>query len=277
MGHPRDLRDRLRLCRPLLSLDGVPSTILLARELDWKVGSRILRPIDETEVARFGTLLTNDTLDISPGVGVAVMGREVVQAVVAAGLEGVGTVGFSTAAKDEYRVAVCGRDDFGRFVEQLVVAAKMVFDEEFGKSARDVLSGRGLGALFLLRRVPLRQDLDIVIRRLACAHEKSDEPRAYSDLLAYFAHDLDHKREVLAEKVRAYLAERLWTRTSPSPTYGLVYEHGSDRRLDARPQPIGHRSYPVLSESWPPRGWVTLLCEQGDKSSYMQEQTYTAT
>ena len=276
IGHPRDLRDRLRLCRPLLSFENAPSIILLARELDWRVGTRSLRSIDETEVSRFGTLLTNDAVDISPGVGVAVMGEEVVQAVAAAGLEGVGTLGFSTAGEDRYKVAVCRRSDFELFVERLVAAAKTVFDEEFSKGGHGVLSNRGQGALFLLRRAPLRQNFEVVVRRLACcAHETSEERRAYSDLLAYFAHDLNRGQDMLAESVRAYMAKQLWTRTTPTPTYGLVYERVAYAPPDVPGQPVGHHhSYPVLSESWVPNERVALLCEPGDKRSYMDEHAY---
>ena len=48
-GRPTDLRDRVRLCRPLVSLGADRTNILVARELDWQVGTRTLKPVAEEE------------------------------------------------------------------------------------------------------------------------------------------------------------------------------------------------------------------------------------
>lgn len=209
-GRPTDLRDRVRLCRPLVSLGADRTNILVARELDWQVGTRTLKPVAEEEVARIGTLLDEDPVEVSSGSDVAVMGSEIVKAVRDAGLDDGSSLDFRLVDGGDYRIAISRPEQFEPFVEELVSGAQAVFDDEIAKSGRRHLSVAGLGALCVLRRVPLGRDIDIVIRRLTGAQVGKDDPEAYTRLLAYFAHDLDQPEDALDRQVQTYMDRQVW-------------------------------------------------------------------
>ena len=276
VGHPSDLRDRLRLCRPLVSLEPQGPSILLTRELDWEIGTRSVKSVDQREVSRFGTLLDNGPLGVSSGLGVAVMGTELVEAVVVAGLDDVGGLVFTPALGCDFRIAVCSRQRFERYVAKLVTEAKAVFDDQLRKSGHATLSEAGVGALFVLRRAPLRQDPGVVLRRLAGAYARRDKPKVYADLLAYFAHDLNRRQDALDKDVRAYLARQFWTTRLPMRTYGGVYEHSPLRCVNVLEELVEFHTYAVPLESWPSDERIILSCEHGIKDSYMHEHVYAA-
>ena len=70
VGRPEDLRDRVRLCRPVLSLDAQRGEVQLARRLDWGTAERSLKKLDRDELARVATLSRNPDTRARPVDGV---------------------------------------------------------------------------------------------------------------------------------------------------------------------------------------------------------------
>ena len=205
VGRPEDMRDRVRLCRPVLSLDAQRREVLLARRLDWGTSERSLRKLDRDELARVATLWPGGGARVCAGDGIAVMGREFVRAVEAAKLSDVGNLSFQEVLGCDYRVAISSVADFESYVDKLVQAAISTFDDELMRRTEGRLSQSGSGALFLLKRAPLQRDSAIVMRQLAGAYVEHGQSESYDRLLSYFALDLEVTAAALDSGVQQHL------------------------------------------------------------------------
>ena len=206
VGRPVDLRDRIRLCHPVLSPDGQGSKLYVARSLDWAANEeRSLKHVDKDEVSWFGTLFADGGLKITSGCGVVVMGSDFERRVMTADISNSATLSFRKPSGLECRVALAARDVFERYVGKLVREARNIFDEEvLSIFERRDLSEAGKAASFVLRKAPLRREADVAMRELAEAYLKP-QPDLFRRLLAHFASELKDTEKTLHDRMMRYV------------------------------------------------------------------------
>ena len=176
-GRSGDLRRRMRFCHPILSAkDGGPN-LFVATDIQWMSDGTGLEPVNEEEIGSFGTLWRQSLRTIGPGMGVAVIGSDFMEAVAASiGSAEVGGLPFNLDETLGCWIAVSRRPEFDECATRLTALARVVFDRELRRcaSAADELSKPGASALFVLRRAPGRREADVAIRELAAAYVQNE-------------------------------------------------------------------------------------------------------
>ncbi len=199
-----DIGDRIRFCRPLVSLGDDRQRVYVARKLNWReLGD--LMPADVAEAKMLATILPEDLeRPISPPQGVVVAGRGFVEAARSVGVE-------LSLCSDEidsgYRMGLTSLEKYRRFKDRTVEKARNVFDEELKPAVQKgaPLSERGRAAIFLMRKCGPRNN-DLAMRQLASVLQ--DGPLdVYRRLLTGFARDLDTLEIDVQRRVVRYMIQ----------------------------------------------------------------------
>ena len=189
--------DRVRLCRPLLSLDGDPQTVYIAGGSAWPDA---LVPTDISEAEELATVLPQQyQRGIRPSQGVAVAGSGFVRAAEDAHLDlpSMCPVEIDSGC----RIGLATVAEYDDFKDDLAAKAMTVFDEELERAVREwtSLSARGRAAILILRKCGPR-DEGLAMRQLASARQD------YERLLIGFARELGISDENLHRRVLRYAA-----------------------------------------------------------------------
>ena len=188
-----DIGDQLHICHPLLSFEGDPNTLYVARRLNWRNHQRALAVADPSEASELATLLPDEHRQpIASGEAAIVAGAGFVQAAADAGIQLDGSeVSFAITHESGCRISTATQALFAELETRLINEARTAFDEALGDAARrkQHLSERGNAALLILRRCgPLRRK-DLAIRQLAGA-KQNEEIDLYRRLLVRFELEL---------------------------------------------------------------------------------------
>lgn len=185
-----DIGDQLHFRMPLLSFGSSP-TLYVAGRVDWQADKRALTIVDDPEDLEIATLLNDGvSRSIASGQGVVVVGAEFFHAASRVG-HLLDDFSSPSATACECWIRMATPAEFGKLKDELVDESRAVFDQELGKASRQGsrLTGRGDGAMLILRRCgPLRRD-DLAIRQLAAARQNRDFD-LYRRLLTRFEHEL---------------------------------------------------------------------------------------
>ena len=204
-----DIGDQLHICHPLLSFEGDPNTLYVARRLNWRNHQRALAVADPSEASELATLLPDEHRQpIASGEAAVVAGAGFIQAAADAGIQLDGSeVSFVRTHESGCWIATATQALFAELRTRLVDEARTEFDKELGNAAwrGQHLSERGNAALFLLRRCgPLRRE-DLAIRQLAGAKQNC-ELDLYQRLLVRFRFELGIQRDDLQREVEQRIA-----------------------------------------------------------------------
>ena len=219
-----DIGDQLHICHPLLSFEGDPNTLYVARRLNWRNHQRALAVADPSEASELATLLPDEhRQSIASGEAAVVAGAGFIQAAADAGIQLDGSeVSFVRTHESGCWITTATQALFAELRTRLVDEARTEFDKELGNAAgrRQRLSERGNAALFLLRRCgPLRRE-DLAIRQLAGARQNC-EFDLYRRLLVRFELELETQKDNLHREVEQHikLAAQL------QQQYTVMYRH----------------------------------------------------
>ncbi len=204
-----DIGDQLHICHPLLSFEGDPNTLYVARRLNWRNHQRALAVADPSEASELATLLPDEhRQSIASGEAAVVAGAGFIQAAADAGIQLDGSeVSFVRTHESGCWIATATQALFAELRTRLVDEARTEFDKELGNAAwrGQHLSERGNAALLLLRRCgPLRRE-DLAIRQLAGAKQNC-ELDLYQRLLVRFRFELGIQRDDLQREVEQRIA-----------------------------------------------------------------------
>ena len=226
-GQVGNLRERMRFCHPILSTKNRESDLLVVTDIQWRLDGTGLESVNEDEISSFGTMWTESTQTISPGVGVGLIGRDFMREVIyAVGIDVAASLPFVWDPELESWIAICQRKEFNECSKLLASASLKVFDRELRSCAMNSndLSKAGAAALFVLRRTPGRREADVVMRELAAALVQR-EYHLYRRLLAVLSIKIHVDEDVLDkwakrlqgplhETAEDYFHNLLWSGTS---------------------------------------------------------------
>ena len=201
-----DLKDRFRLCNPLLSFEhGGSAPIFRARHLNWQASSdvELLVPIEVEDAHEFCTLFRDHDRSIAAGYGVLVMHRAFSEALSSTRVTEPTELQF-VQELDCY-VGVATDEEFDRYEIAIVEQAKDVVDRELVAGYPVQFSEIGQLALRILRRCRSARSTDVAMRQLAVALV-SRKPDLYRRLLIRFSIDLQEPEEGLDQRVHRHLA-----------------------------------------------------------------------
>lgn len=200
------LRDRMRLCHPVLSRRPNDADLFLADRLHWQLDGEGLTPVDDDELCAFGTSWPDDSLLIGPGVGVAVIGDGFMAEIATAMPSSKAVSGFRRVDGMECWVRLTPRTDFEEVGRQLADLARDVFDRALRRAVnvQQKLSQEGSAALRVLRGAPGRRNSDVVMRELAAAHVQGSTD-LYRRLLIIQSRRLGEEEGTLAERAMRYV------------------------------------------------------------------------
>ena len=203
-----DIGDQLHICHPLLSFEGDPNTLYVARRLNWRNHQRALAVADPSEASELATLLPDERRQpIASGEAAVVAGAGFVQAAADAGIQLDGSeVSFVRTHESGCWIATATQALFAELRTRLVDEARTAFDKELGYAARreQHLSERGNAALLILRRCGPRRREDLAMRQLAGA-KQNGELDLYRRLLIRFELELGTQRHDLHKKVERHM------------------------------------------------------------------------
>ena len=205
-----DVGDRVRLCRPLLSLDSDPQRVYVADKPAWDEPGALVQ-IDFSEAKELATVLDEHySKPVLPGQSVVVAGRRFIVAAKTAGIKledaGIELSICPGAVESGCQIALARAEEYVRFKKGVAERATSVFDEDLENAVRTStsLSDRGRAAVFLLRKCGLRND-SLAMRQLASALQDCLID-AYQRLVIGFAIELGTPKEDLHRRVLQYIA-----------------------------------------------------------------------
>ncbi len=259
-----DLKDRLRLCNPLLSFEQRDTAeIFRARQLDWQASSdvQLLVPIDAEDAQEFCTLLRDYDRSIAVGYGVLVMGPAFAGALAGSLIPAPAELQF--VPELGCYIGVATAEEFYRHELAIVEQAKDVMDRELAAGYPRQVSEVGELALHILRRSRSARNTDVAIRQLAEAFVNR-KPDLYRRLLIRFAIDLDELEEELDQRVHRHLAlvGRRTMRKAKEPRE--VMQRRSDLARFIDPANPGDRRTDELFAAYNPRAVAQRSPRPGD-------------
>ncbi len=203
-----DIGDQLHLRHPLLSFEGDPNTLYVARRFNWRNSRDALVAADPSEASELATLLPDGHgRPMASGEGAVVAGAGFVRAAADAGVQLDGLeIAFAKAHAPGCWMGAATQSAFAAVKARLVDEAQAVFDESLGDAARrgHRLSERGNAALLILRGCgPLRRE-DLAVRQLAGAKQNRDSG-LHQRLIIRFELELGARRAALHRKVERFI------------------------------------------------------------------------
>lgn len=207
----RDVSDQLRFCNPLLAFEeGTTAPMYFARDLDWQHGDEDrthgLTRVDTDEVESFGTHVSVDTLHVSQGKGVVLMGDRFFAATRMAGIEVDRSryVDFTELPEIQCRIGVADVDSFRAFAKQLTDDAALVFDDRLFAMTDWTLPKGAEAALFLLRKCGFTPPTRLALRQLVAAYV-TRQTDAYRRLLIRFSIELKEREDSIHQRVERHI------------------------------------------------------------------------
>ena len=205
-----EVRDRLRLCQPILAFrDDV--RMFLARRLDWtregEATGRRLTPVDADDVASFGTMVsTRARVPIEPGVGVVMVGGEFYDAVQELGGDPQDGMPLRRLDDTPCWFGLADASRFDQYRAKMGKTATFAVDQELRKAVGSDtgMSDRGRLAAHVLRKCERRRP-DVAIRDLATALVDSD-PDMFRRRLTRYSIELGESREALKAQAGEHLS-----------------------------------------------------------------------
>ena len=196
-----EVRDRLRLCQPILAF-GDDAQVFLARRLDWtredEATGRRLTPVDADDIATFGTVVpTEARVPIEPGVGVVVVGGDFYDAIQELGSDPQDGVPLRRLGAYPCWFGLADVSRFDRYRARMGDVAVLAVDGELGMAlASDTgMSDRGRLAAHVLRKCQRRRT-DVAVRDIAIALVDG-EPDMIRRGLTRYSMELGESREAL--------------------------------------------------------------------------------
>ena len=204
----------MRFCHPILSAEGQGANLLVATDIQWRPDGTGLEPVNQDEISSFGTLWSESKSAVSPGVGVGLIGGELMQKVSAAlGSAEAKSLPFEWDDELGCWIAIGRRAKFDQCAKRLAKLSRSVFDRALRTCTRGTgdLSTMGAAALFVLRRTPGRRDTDVAMRELAAAYVRSEHD-LYRRLLGVLSVRLHVSEDTLDKRVKRHVD---WNRSAP--------------------------------------------------------------
>lgn len=252
-----EVRDRLRLCQPILAF-GDDVRMFLARRLDWtredEATGRRLTPVDADDIATFGTVVPIEArVPIEPGVGVVVVGCDFYDAIQELGGDPQDGVPLRPLGASPCWFGLADVSRFDRYRARMGDFALLAVDEELGRTlASDGgMSERGRLAAHVLRKCERRRE-DVAVRDIATALVDG-EPDMIRRRLTRYSMELGKSREALEalarDRLRLVAGPPVHDQAKATPTFRM---RPIDVSLDKAVAPNGS-SRPRRRLAWTPK------------------------